>query len=111
MRKRRRLSDTSAAVLALFLNEPERERFGLDILKDTGIPSGSLYPILHRMEREGLLIAKWEPLEDATSNGRRPRRLYRLDKFRADSASDALEEWRAAQRRAAAAPSVRPRPA
>lgn len=109
MRKQRRLSDASATVLELFVREPERKRFGLDILKDTGISSGSLYPILHRLEGEGLLRAEWEPLENATANGRRPRRLYRLDKFRADRANDALEEWRAAHRRATSG--AKPRPA
>ncbi len=99
MRKTRRLSDEAARVLKLFLRDPSRDIFGLEVLAETGIQSGSLYPILHRLQHQQLLTARWEPLSTATSQGRRPRRLYRLDSANADRASDALAEWQAAARR------------
>ena len=92
-RKTRVLSDSSAAVLALFLQEPERERFGLEIIGETGIPSGSLYPILHRFEERGLLDATWEDLSAAVLHGRRPRKRYRLSSEKTQSARDQLAAW------------------
>ena len=49
--------------------------YGLDIMDATGLPDGTVYKTLHRMERRGLLRASWEAPEIAESE-RRPRRRY-----------------------------------
>jgi PadR family transcriptional regulator PadR len=97
VRKTRRLSDEAAAVLRLFVTDPQQQRFGLEVLRATNTSSGSLYPILHRLEDQGILDGAWEPLEDATAEGRRPRRMYRLNPDRAERAHTMLDEWRAAR--------------
>ena len=43
-----------------------------------GLPTGSAYAILRRLEDEGLLDSRWEELE-ASEAGRPPRRYYRLN--------------------------------
>lgn len=72
-------------------------RFGLEIVADAQIASGSLYPILHRLEDRAILESEWEVLEDAVAAGRRPRRLYRLDPKGADIARNLLTEWERAR--------------
>lgn len=96
-------------MLQLFVDEPERERFGLEIIKQAGIPSGSLYPILHRLEERGLLLASWEEMATAVEQRRRPRRRYRLDADRRAVARELLAEARADQRQSSASPRLRPR--
>lgn len=93
-RKHRRLSDHSARVLQLFAAQPEVDRYGLEIIKLAGIPSGTLYPILRRLEDRRLIVGAWEKIEIATSENRRPRRLYRLDPGAIDRAGAELREWR-----------------
>ena len=92
-RKKRRLSDEAAAALLLFVSEPRRQRFGLDIIKETGLASGSLYPILHRFEQRRLLTSCWEDLDIAVAGSRRPRKLYKLDPSGAQAAEALLAEW------------------
>jgi DNA-binding PadR family transcriptional regulator len=66
-----------AKVLAALLSEPTADRYGLDLMKATGLPSGTLYPILVRLEHAGWLQARWEDVDPAQA--RRPaRRYYRL---------------------------------
>lgn len=48
---------------------------GYDLLKQTGLQSGTLYPLLMRMEEQGLVMAEWR---DAVRPGRPPRHAYRL---------------------------------
>jgi len=53
-------------------------RYGFDIMDATGIPDGSVYPALRRLERAGYLAAEWEDKASATADQRPPRRYYRL---------------------------------
>jgi PadR family transcriptional regulator PadR len=107
--KVRRLSDEAAIVLELFAGNPSDEIYGRQIIGETGIRSGSLYPILHRLEERGMLLADWERLDDAVDARRRPRRFYRLNPEGADRASAALAEWRRARR--PQRPTTSPKPA
>ena len=104
----RRLSAPAAATLKLFLDDPSREWFGRDIIRLAGIPSGSLYPILHRFEGRSILASEWEDIDVAVAAGRRPRRTYRLDNSL--YAQMLYDEWAAAQRSKAPAPKMRPAP-
>jgi PadR family transcriptional regulator PadR len=54
------------------------ERHGFDILDATDLPSGTVYPILRRLEREGLVVANWEDVAIARAEQRPARRYYLL---------------------------------
>jgi len=57
------------------LSASDRSRHGYDLMKATGLRSGTLYPLLMRMTEQGLVEAEW--LEPAQP-GRPPRHAYRL---------------------------------
>jgi PadR family transcriptional regulator PadR len=52
--------------------------FGFDVMEATGLPSGTVYPALRRLERDALVESKWEPEEDASANQRPARRYYQV---------------------------------
>jgi PadR family transcriptional regulator, regulatory protein PadR len=72
-----RMSLQTLKVLEAFLDEPTDELSGADVLKRSGIASGTLYPILLRLEAAGWFVSRWEAVDPA-SLGRPRRRLYRL---------------------------------
>ena len=53
-------------------------RHGFDILDATELPSGTVYPILRRLESEALVSAQWEDAAIAHQEQRPPRRYYEL---------------------------------
>ena len=53
-------------------------RYGFDVMDATGLPDGTVYPILRRLERRGVLEGAWEEDEVARADQRPPRRYYRL---------------------------------
>ena len=53
-------------------------RYGFDIMDATGIPDGTVYPALRRLERAGLLDAQWEDATEAARRNRPARKYYRL---------------------------------
>jgi PadR family transcriptional regulator, regulatory protein PadR len=64
-------------VLEAFLEEPTEQLSGADVQKRSGLASGTLYPILLRLESAGWFTSRWEAI-DPVSAGRPRRRLYRL---------------------------------
>jgi PadR family transcriptional regulator, regulatory protein PadR len=77
------------SVLAALCAEPAGWRHGYGIAKDTGLKSGSLYPILIRLAERGLVEARWEEEQPA---GRPRRHLYRLTPGGLAQAQAALAE-------------------
>jgi PadR family transcriptional regulator, regulatory protein PadR len=62
-------------VLRAFLTDSAAPRYGYDLMKAAKLASGTLYPLLSRLEDEHLLTSEWEtPTED----GQRPRKYYKL---------------------------------
>lgn len=53
-------------------------RYGFDVMDASGLPDGTVYPALRRLESAGYLDASWEDAEVAHSQGRPTRRYYRL---------------------------------
>ena len=53
-------------------------RYGLDIMTLTGLPSGTVYPTLTRMETRGYVKGVWERAGTAEREGRPRRRYYEL---------------------------------
>jgi DNA-binding PadR family transcriptional regulator len=52
--------------------------YGFDVMDATGLPSGAVYPILRRLDREGLLESSWEKHASALQEQRPPRRYYAI---------------------------------
>lgn len=69
-----RLTHTSALILKVISGGCN---YGFDIMEKTGLPSGTVYPVLRRLEQSGLIQSKWEPGE-AQELQRPQRRYYRL---------------------------------
>lgn len=72
-----RLTIQTLQVLRVLLNDPAGEHYGLEISKESGLPTGSIYPILTRMEVSGLATSAWEDIDETVAKRRR-RRYYRL---------------------------------
>ena len=53
-------------------------RHGFDIIDATGLRSGTVYPLLRRLEDAGMVKSSWEPVAVACSSNRPPRKYYRL---------------------------------
>jgi PadR family transcriptional regulator PadR len=72
-----RMSLQTLKVLEAFLENPTDALSGADVQKRSAIASGTLYPILLRLESAGWFVSRWESI-DPSSAGRPRRRLYRL---------------------------------
>ena len=68
-------SPQTLQLLAALLEAPSEWRHGYDLSKETGLKSGTLYPVLMRLKDSGLLEADWE---ESDQPGRPPRHIYRL---------------------------------
>jgi len=86
-----RMSAQTQALLAALLADPARRRYGLDLSKQVGLPSGTIYPILARLEAAGWVASEWETI-DPVEAGRRPRRYYILTAEGERAARSALLE-------------------
>jgi PadR family transcriptional regulator, regulatory protein PadR len=75
MAREREFSPQTLAVLMALCAQPRSWRHGYDVARETGLKSGTLYPIFIRLADRGLLEARWEETEP---NGRPKRHLYRL---------------------------------
>lgn len=53
-------------------------QYGFDVMEACGLPSGTAYPALRRLEKAGLLSSSWEDGEKAHAEGRPRRRTYHL---------------------------------
>lgn len=70
-----KLTRATVAVLEAFLGAgADRALYGLEIMRATDLKSGTLYPILDRLETAGWISGAWEDIGD--SNEGRPRRRY-----------------------------------
>ena len=71
------LTPKMAAVIKIFLEDTQQQRYGLELMRLVGQPSGTLYPILMKFERAGWLTAGKEDIDPKTE-GRPARRFYRI---------------------------------
>jgi DNA-binding PadR family transcriptional regulator len=71
----RRLSISAICVLQAIA---DGFQYGFDIIDQTELPSGTVYPALGRLERDGLVKSAWEDVAAAHADGRPARRYYRL---------------------------------
>ena len=75
MTRSRSLSPVARRVLAALARAGTAGRHGYDLCAETGVKSGTLYPLLIRLEGQGYLVADWEA---SVVPGRPPRHIYRL---------------------------------
>ena len=68
-------------------------RYGFDIIEATGLPSGTVYPTLGRMEKRGLLRARWEDRTVSDQEGRPRRRYYQLTEPGGHALTDAVRRF------------------
>ena len=68
-------SRQTRALLAAFLDCSPTWRHGYELSKETGLRSGTLYPLLMRLSEQGLLESRWQ---EADRPGLPPRHVYRL---------------------------------
>ena len=81
--------------MAVMLAVAAEPRYGLDIIRhldhdrDVTLPEGTIYPLLSRLTRDGLLDAEWRATEP------HPRKYYRLTVLGRRRLREMCEEWRA----------------
>lgn len=93
--KEMRLTQPSLRILTLFLRDLRKQKSGAEIYKELKIMSGTMYPILYRLEAAGWLESEWEEI-DPSEAGRPRKRLYRLTAVGKQKAKAALAELRTA---------------
>jgi PadR family transcriptional regulator PadR len=87
------MSAQTLKVLGSLLSDPRDELSGADIARLTKLPSGTLYPILLRLEAAGWLSSRWEK-ESPVDLGRPRRRFYRPTALGARRAKQELRALR-----------------
>ena len=85
-----RISPETLLVLEGFIERPTEWRYGYELSRQTGLKSGTLYPILMRLEKYALLEAAWV----TTEPGVPPRHTYRLTPNGLEVARTKLSEAR-----------------
>jgi PadR family transcriptional regulator PadR len=105
---RSEFSAQTLSVLAALCDQPSQWQHGYALAKQTGLKSGTLYPILIRLADRGLVEACWQ---DEPTPGRPRRHLYRLTSAGLASATGALASAaeRATEQAAARAGAGKPR--
>ena len=89
------LSYSATAILQAVAN---KYQYGFDIMDMTGLPSGTVYPALRRLEDAGLVESKWEKHEIAQKELRPPRKYYELTKDGEKALSEALKRYKLMER-------------
>ena len=86
-----RLTQPTLKVLRFLLERPREGRSGADMSKATKVGSGTLYPMLARLESAGWLASEWEVI-DPSEAGRPRRRFYKLTAVGQNNARAALAD-------------------
>jgi PadR family transcriptional regulator PadR len=78
--------------------------YGFDVMDATGLPSGTVYPALRRMEASGLVRSKWESAAAAQREQRPARKYYDVTRSGQLALAEAVERYRLPARPAAPIP-------
>ena len=92
----RKPSTPTKLVFQAFLDSPSEETYGFKLAEATGLPSGTIYPILRRLEDEGFVKSHWAEVDAGAQ--RRRRRYYELTGDGRRTAQIATAEQREALR-------------
>lgn len=85
------LSYSAAVILQALANGYQ---YGFDIMDITGLPSGTVYPALRRLEQTGLIDSNWEKAGIAQREQRPPRKYYELTPDGKDALGEAVKRYR-----------------
>lgn len=85
------LTFTRAIILQAVAND---YRHGFDIMDITGLPGGTVYPALRRLEDVGYLKSKWESVSNRPQGARPPRRLYEITRAGQSALEEASKRYR-----------------
>jgi PadR family transcriptional regulator PadR len=85
-----KISHTSALILQIINSG---RAYGFDIMEATGLPSGTIYPALRRLEKESMIQGSWEDKSNALSQDRPRRRYYRLTRPGKETLAGALRRY------------------
>ena len=85
------LTYTTAVILQAVANG---YLYGFDIIDITGVPGGTVYPALRRLEDEGYLSSEWEEPSIAQSEPRPPRKYYELTREGRELLAEAVKRYR-----------------
>jgi PadR family transcriptional regulator, regulatory protein PadR len=85
------LTHTTAVILQAVANG---YLYGFDIIDITGVPGGTVYPALRRLEDEGYLTSEWEEPSIAQSEPRPPRKYYDLTREGRELLAEAVKRYR-----------------
>jgi PadR family transcriptional regulator, regulatory protein PadR len=83
------MTTTTQLVLRALVDAADREVYGLEICRLAELPSGTVHPILARLENLGWLTSRWEEI-DKHEEGRPRRRYYQLSREGLQDAQNAL---------------------
>lgn len=89
-----KMTYAAVQVALALMEDPSGKHWGYDLSKKSGVRSGALYPILHRMLNDGLLSDGWE----TSTAGRPPRRHYEITERGATELGALLARAHAEQR-------------
>ena len=87
------MTGQTLAVLRVLLDDPAGDHYGLDIARKISLKTGTIYPLLARLEQHGWLTSGKEQI-DPSQEGRPARRIYRLTGLGEHRARHTLEEHR-----------------
>ena len=99
------LSYSATVILQALANDYQ---YGFDIMDITGLPSGTVYPALRRLEQTGLIDSKWEKAGIAQREQRPPRKYYELTPDGKDALAEAVKRYRLLEGLSPPAAKVRP---
>ena len=85
------LSYSATAILRAVANGYQ---YGFDIMDITGLPSGTVYPALRRLEDAGLVASKWEKHQIAQKELRPPRKYYEMTREGDSALAEAVKRYR-----------------
>jgi PadR family transcriptional regulator, regulatory protein PadR len=91
MGSKNRLSHRRLLILQQYRGTPEKEYSGADLMRLTGLFSGTLYPALYALEDANFLTSTWEA-GDPSTLGRPRKRLYRITGLGRHAANEAMAE-------------------
>jgi PadR family transcriptional regulator len=69
-------------------------KYGFDVMDITGLPSGTVYPALRRLEDTGLVLSRWEEERIAQKEQRPPRKYYKVTAEGRQALAEAVRRYR-----------------
>ena len=73
-------------------------KYGFDVMDATGLPSGTVYPAMRKLERNGFVRSKWEQEKAAWRNQRPARRYYTITASGAEALAELRKRFHGLQR-------------